>query len=438
MANFVETTLESAPDRLLERNFATVLLWIIVALTVSLLLWAALAKVDEVVHANGKVIPSSRLQIVSNLEGGIVNQILVKASDRVKAGQPLLRLDATATSADFARNDTSIDALQARAARLDAEARGQPLVFPAALETAAPALVANERALHNAQIASVATEREIARSRLMQAERATGQARAELAASIEALAQSRREVEIIAPLVEKGVEPAMSLVRIRSAERQATSARDAASEAARRAAASRSEAESAIRNLEQRFRAQASEALATTRAEIAAQSKALPALADRLRRTELTAPVAGIVNRVMVSTVGGSIRPGEPLVEVLPEGDTLVIEAVVSPSDIAFLRLGQRANVKISAYDYSVYGTLPGIVESIAPDAVTNERTGESHFTIRVRTNAAGLTAEDGTRLPIGAGMTAEVDILGRERSILSYVLTPVTRLRNSAFREKL
>ena len=437
MANFVEATLESAPDRLLERNFATVLLWVIVALTVSLLLWAALARVDEVVHANGKVIPSSRLQVVSNLEGGIVKQILVKAGDRVKAGQPLLRLDATATSADFARNDTSIDALQARAARLDAEARGKPLVFPAALETAAPALVANERALHNAQISSIATEREIARSRLMQAERAIGQARAELAAAVEALAQLRREVEIIAPLVEKGVEPAMSLVRARSAERQAASARDAASEAARRADASRNEAQSAIRNLEQRFRAQASESLATARAEIAAQSEALPALADRLRRTELTAPVAGIVNRVMASTIGGSIRPGEPLVEVVPEGDTLVIEAVVNPSDIAFLRLGQKANVKISAYDYSVYGTLPGTVESIAPDAVTDERTGESFFTVRVRTSGAGLTAEDGTRLPIGAGMTAEVDVLGRERSVLSYLLTPVTLLRDGAFREK-
>jgi membrane fusion protein, adhesin transport system len=438
MANFVATTLEGAPDRLFERNFATALLWVIVALTVSLLLWAALARVDEVVHANGKVMPSSRLQVVSNLEGGIVKQILVKAGDRVKAGQPLLRLDATATSADFARNDTSIDALQARAARLDAEARGKPLLFPAALATAAPALVANERALHNAQIASIATERELARSRLMQAERATGQARAELAASVEALAQARREVEIIAPLVEKGVEPAMSLVRARSAERQAASARDAAAEAARRADAARNEAQSVMRNLEQRFRAQASEALATTRAEIAAQSQALPALADRLRRTELTAPVAGIVNRVMVSTVGGSIRPGEPLVEVVPVGDTLVIEAAVKPSDIAFLRLGQKANVKISAYDYAVYGTLPGLVERIAPDAVTDERTGETHFTVRVRTDAAGLTAADGTRLPIGAGMTAEVDVLGRERSILSYLLTPVTRLRDGAFREKL
>lgn len=438
MTNVIEGALVRAPDRLLERDFATVLLWVIVALTGSLLLWAGLANVDEVVHANGRVIPSSRLQVVSNLEGGIVKEILVRAGDHVTAGQPLIRLDSTASAADFARNDTSVDALRARAARLDAEARGRPLEFPAALETAAPALVANERALHNAQIASFATENDIARSRLQQADRAAGQARAEAVARTEALEQATREVEIIAPLVEKGVEPKMSLVRARSAERQAASARDAATEATRRADAARTEALTAIRNVEQRFRAQASEALATTRAEIAAQSQTLPALADKMARTELRAPVAGMVNRVLVSTVGGTIRPGEPLIEVVPEGDALVIEAAVKPQDIAFLRSGQKASIKISAYDYSVYGSLPGIVERIAPDAVIDERTGESHFTIRVRTNETALTADDGAKLPISAGMTAEVDVLGRERSILSYLLTPVSRLRKSAFREKL
>ncbi|GGE17224.1 type I protein secretion system MFP component AggB [Polymorphobacter glacialis] len=437
-ANIIETALVRAPDGLLERDFATVLLWVVVALTASMLLWAGLAKVEEVVHANGKVIPSSRLQVVSNLEGGIVAEILVKAGDRVKAGQPLLRLDDKASTADFARNDTSVGALLARAARLDAEARGRALVFPAALEKAAPALVANERALHNAQLSSIETEREIARSRLLQAERAAGQALAETAALAEVLAQARREVEILAPLVEKGVEPAMSLIRARSEERQAESGRDAASQATRRAEAARAEAIVAIRNTDQKFRAQAAEALATTRADIASQSESLPALADRLRRTVLTAPVAGLVNRVLVATVGGSIRPGEPLVEVVPEGDTLVVEAMVNPSDIAFISLGQKANIKISAYDYSIYGTLPGVVERIAPDAVTDERTGDSHFTIRVRTNATALIGSDGTRLPIGAGMTADVDVLGRERSVLSYLLTPVTRLRDTAFREKL
>ena len=437
MVNIIETALVNAPDKLPERNFATVLLWLVAALTGSMLLWASLARVDEVVHASGKVIPASRLQIVSNLEGGIVSEILVRVGEHVRVGQPLLRLDDKASTADFARNDTSIDALQSRAARLAAEAAGRALAFPAALETSVPALVANERALHNAQIANIATERAIAEARASQADRSAGEARAEATARSEALAQARREVEILAPLVVKGVEPSMTLVRAKSTERQAVSATEAAEQAVRRADAARRETASAIRNVEQRFRAEASRALATTRAEIAAQSQSLPALADRLSRTEVRAPVAGFVNRVLVATVGGSVRPGEPLAEIVPEGDALVVEAIVKPSDIAFLRIGQKANVKISAYDYLVYGSLPGVVERISPDAVTDERTGESHFTIRVRTSANAVEGEDGVRLPIGTGMTAEVDVLGRERTVMSYLLTPITRLRDRAFREK-
>lgn len=437
MSNAIEAALESAPDHIKERDLASLLLWVITALTVSLILWASLATVQEVVQGNGKVIPSSRLQVVSNLEGGVVGEILVKAGDRVKQGQTLLRLDDTATSADFARSDTSIDALKARAARLEAEAKGRSLVFPAALETAAPALVANERALHNAQVASFESERDIARSRLQQAERAALQAVAETNARREALALAQREVTTLKPLVEKGVEPQMSLVRAQSAERQAQSALEAATAAERRANAGQAEARSGVRNVEQRFRATASEALASTRAEIASQSEAIPALAERVARTDVKAPVSGIVNRVLVSTIGGSVRPGEPLVEVVPEGDTLVVEAAIRPQDISFVRLGQKANVKISAYDYSVYGSLPGVVEQIAPDAVVDERTGQTHFIVRVRTDASGLKGDDGRLLPIGAGMTAEVDVLGRDRSIMNYLLTPVTRLRDSAFREK-
>ncbi len=437
MSNAIEAALESAPDHIKERDLASLLLWVITALTVSLILWASLATVQEVVQGQGRVIPSSRLQVVSNLEGGVVGEILVRAGEHVKQGQTLMRLDDTATSADFARSDTSIDALKARAARLEAEARGRSLVFPAALETAVPALVANERSLHNAQIASFESEREIVRSRLQQAERAALQAAAETSARREGLAQASREVVTLKPLVEKGVEPQMSLVRAQSAERQAQSALDAAIAAERRANAAQAEAQSGIRNVEQRFRATASEALATTRAEIAAQSEGIPALAERVARTDVKAPVAGIVNRVLVTTVGGSVRPGEPLVEVVPEGDMLVIEAAIKPQDISFVRLGQKANVKISAYDYSVYGTLPGVVEQIAPDAVINERTGEAHFTIRVRTDTSGLKDDQGKPLPIGAGMTAEVDVLGRDRSIMNYLLTPVTRLRDNAFREK-
>jgi membrane fusion protein, adhesin transport system len=246
MANIVEQTLEGAPDRLLERNFATALLWVIVALTVSLLLWACAGdRVDEVVHANGRVMPSSRLQVVSNLEGGIVK--LTSWSRPATGCGPGSRCCASmptaSSSADFARNDTSIDAHCRPVRRGSMPRRAASRWYSRRnLKLAAPTLVANERALHNAQVASFATERDIARSRLHagRAGRRPG-ARRGLRPAPRRYAQARREVEILAPLVEKGVEPRlMSLVRARSAEQQAASARDAASEAARRADASRS------------------------------------------------------------------------------------------------------------------------------------------------------------------------------------------------------
>jgi adhesin transport system membrane fusion protein len=437
MPNLVVATLERTPERVAERDLATILLWVITTLTVTMLLWAGFATVPEVVLASGRIVPSSRLQVVSNLEGGVVTGIAVKVGDRVRKGQTLIRLDSTASTADFARSGTSIDALLARAARLEAEAGGRPLVFPAALESSAPTLVANERTLHTAQLTSLDTEREIAAARLAQAGRAALEAGAEAEARAEALALTRRELAALQPLVEKGVEPQMSLVRAQSAVRQAESALAAASAAARRSRSAEAEAASTVRNVGEHFRARAAETLATTRAEIAAQSQAMPALAARVARTDVKAPMDGIVSRVLVSTVGGAVQPGEPLVEVVPAGDALIVEASVKPADIAFVHLGQNASVKVSAYDYAVYGALPGVVEQIAPDAVINERTDEAHFTIRVRTEARGLKDADGRDLPIGPGMTAEVDVLGRDRSILNYLLTPVTRLKDNAFREK-
>ena len=430
----LDDALLAAPARVKERDFASLLLITIAVMTVAFLAWAALARVETMVVGQGRVIPASRLQLVSNLEGGTVSAILVRAGDRVKRGQLLVRLDPVARSAELAASDTSLDALEARAARLAAEAKGGA---PIAAPGVDAALMANERALAAATRAAFQAEREMAAARLVQAERAAAAAEADVRARAEALALARREVEVTRPLVDKGVEPQMALVRAESAVVQASAALSAAEAAARRADAARREAASGVGAVAERFRREASEALAQTRAEIAARRQGLPALADRVARTELRAPVDGVVGRVLVTTIGGSVAPGAPLVEVVPAGDSLVVEATVQPADIGFVRAGQAARVKISAYDFSLYGTLEGVVESVAPDAVVDERSGQPLFMIRVRTRANALKGEGGARLPISAGMTAEVDVLGQDRSILSYLLTPVSRLGAEAFREK-
>jgi membrane fusion protein, adhesin transport system len=424
-----------APDT--TARAANLLLWTIAAFSGTALLWAGLARVDEVAQAQGKVIPSHQLQIVSNLEGGIVDAIAVKPGDHVAAGQVLLRLDKTQFNAELGRTSGSYDAFAARAARLDAETRGTPLAFPPDMAARAPAVIATERAAYTAQMADLADATSAARAKLDQAERARSEAEVEAATRAQAQTAAAHELAMIAPLVAQGIEPQIEALRAQSAVAQSTGARASADLAVRRAASAVAEAQAELRNVTAKFRTQATEQLAQTRADLASQREALPALADRVSRTELRAPVAGTVNRVLAATVGGTIRPGEPLVEIVPAGDRLVIEALVKPADIAFVHVGQKAFVKLSAYDYSVYGGLEGEVERIAPDATVNERTGESHFIVRVTTQATALHTQDGGRLPISAGMQAEVDMLGHKRSVLSYLLTPVSKLHDNAFREK-
>jgi len=430
-------TLDTVPLDIQPARASKILLWTIAALTAALLIWAALAKVDEVATAQGRVIPSRQLQIVSNLEGGVVKAILVRAGAKVTAGQPLVQLDGTQFTAEFGKTSETYKALVARAARLQAEVSGRAPLFPAALTASAPQLVATERSLYNARLAEIASATSVEQAKLDQASRALGQAEVEAATRAQGATQADREVAMIAPLVEKGIEPQIELMRAQTAQSQARGAAQGTALAIRRARSAVAEAQSGLRGVRERYRAQAVEALTATRAELAGQGVTLPALQDRLTRTEVRAPIAGTVNRVLVATVGGSVRPGESLVEIVPLDDALVVEADVKPADIAFIHPGQRASVKLTAYDYSIYGSLDGVVERISPDAIVNERTGESHFTIRIRTTDSALKDQDGRKLPIGAGMIAQVDVLGHKRSILSYLLTPVSKLKDNAFREK-
>ena len=428
------TTVEALPDRI-EPTFASrLLLWSIAGFTVVMLIWAALSQVDETAVAPGRVIPSRQLQVVSNLEGGVIADVLVHPGDRVSAGQLLMRLDPASATGDYGKTSVTTQALAARIARLEGEVAGRAPAFPAGID---PAAVAAERSVYGARMADLSSATAAEAAKADGAARYLDQAASELASRREATAQARREADLVAPLVDKGIEPRIALDRARSTLAQAQSAEAGAADAVNRARAAVAEARAGQRSAAGKFRSQSVDALAQARAEMASRSAELPALKGRLARTELRAPIAGIVNRVLVTTVGGSVRPGEPLVEVVPAGDTLVIDADVKPADIAFVHPGQKATVKLTAYDSSIYGHLDGKVERISPDAVVNERTGESHFQVRIRTGQAALKSPDGMALPVGAGMIAEVGIIGHKRSVLSYILNPVTRLRDNAFREK-
>src|SRR4051812_22647342 len=399
--------------------------------------WASLTELDRTVRGQGRVIPSSRLQIVSNLEGGIVQDILVHPGQLVRAGDVLIRMDPTQTGAEFGSGEATVSALMVKIARLEAEVRGREPVYPAAGDPATADQIGIEQALHGSRMANLAGLLGAGRARLSEVERSVAEAEAAYQARNSAYQQRQSEARLLRPLVERGIEPRLSLIQAESAAEIAASEREGAAATVSRTRAAVAEARSTMAQAEQEWRAQAANDLATAQAEFAARRRALPALANRVERTVLRAPLAGRINRVLVTTRGGIIRAGEPVVEIVPSEESLLIEARVKPSDIGAVRLNQHARVAITAYDRSVYGLLEGTVVSISPDAVAEERTGETFYLVRVRTSANQLRGPDGRSVQIGAGMVAEVDLLGQKRTVLQYLLTPITRVSETALREQ-
>lgn len=428
-----DTKIEQRLDRLRPASASNLLLWAILAFLAVFVLWAAFTEIDRTVRGDGRVVPSSRLQIISNLEGGLIAQILVRGGMEVKAGQALLKLDPTQTRAELGSNSAATAALSAKIARLEAELDGREPVYPAGADAAQ---VRIERALHDARMAELASLLAGAGARQAQASRAVLESQSMLAARQSAREAAASELEMIRPLVERGIEPRLALVQAQNAAHISASEALAQTEALGRARAAASEAAAEANRVRQEWRARAATELAGVQAELAARTPSTPALADRVLRTTVRAPVAGRINRVLVTTIGGSVAPGQPLVELVPLRDQLQIEARIRPQDIGSVHINQRAKVDVTAYDSAIYGSLEGKVASISPDAVIDERTGESFYLVRVVTSAAALTDKSGRKLPIGSGMVASVSLLGDKRSVLSYILTPITRVTDEAFRE--
>jgi len=431
------THLEDLTDRIKPRTASSVLLWVVTGFVLIFFLWAYFAELERTVRGMGRVISSSQLQIVSNLEGGIVEAILVRQGQLVRAGDPLIRLDRTQSGAEFGSGEATLSALLVKISRLRAEVEGRDPAYPAASNPVTADQIRIEQSLHASRMADLASMSAAAQARLSQADRAVNEAESTYQARVAARDARVSEVRILRPLVERGIEPRLSLAQAESAAAVATSEAQAASASIARARASVTEARSTMAQMRQEWRAQAANELATAQAELSARQRALPALASRLERTVVRAPMPGRVNRVLTTTRGGSIAPGAPLVEIVPSEESLLIEARVRPSDIAFVRLNQSARVAITAYDRAVYGVLDGRVVAMSPDAVTEERTGETYYTIRVRTAANALRDPRGREMPIGPGMVAEVDLLGDKRTVLQYILTPITRLSETALREQ-
>jgi adhesin transport system membrane fusion protein len=431
-----EMHLEDFADRIRPKAVSNLLLWLIIGFIVVFVLWASIVKLDRTVHAPGRIVASSRLQVLSNLEGGIVTAILVHSGDTVTRGQALVRLDQTQSGAEFGSSEITIAALTAKIARLEAEIGGREPVYPATMIPEIAEQIDIERALHTARMSEFSSLGSAAAAREAQAQLAVAEARSAYKSRATARESALRQLDLIRPLVERGIEPRLTLIQLENSAAIAGTDAAQALSAVARAQSAVAEAHASLAQVRGTWRAQVGTDLATAQSEMAARRRTMPALAEKVRRATVSSPVDGRVNRVLVSTVGGSINAGQPIVEVVPTADALTVEAVVSPKDIAAVRIGQHARVNITAYESGIYGAMDGRVVTISPDATVDERTGDSHYTVRVSADAKRFLDPEGRRLVIGPGMTADVNLIGDKRSVMAYILTPFTRLSEEALRD--
>jgi len=398
-------------------------------------LWASFANLDETTRGTGKVVPSKEVQKLSSLEGGIIDEVLVKEGDEVKAGQIVVRLSEVAAGAEFGSGEARQMGLKATIARLQAEVEGKVPEFPPDVMEKAPQAVTEEMAAYranqdkvNGQIIILEQQKSQRSQELNELQIKSGDLRGQVN-----LAQE--EKQMVEPLVARGSAPKMDILRIDRTIKERQTELNSVNAAVPRARAAIAEAEARIRDLEATAKATAQTEMAAKLMEMTSIEKGLVGVADRKSRTEIKSPVNGYVKDIKVYTEGGVVQPGQDFIEIVPKDDQLLVEANIKPQDIAFLYPDQPAMVKISAYDFSIYGGLPGKVVGIAPDAVTNEK-GESFYTVRILTTENSLKRK-GEILPIIPGMVATVDILTGKKTVMEYLLKPFIKTVDLSMNER-
>jgi len=411
-------------------------IWGVIAFFLFLIVWASFAPIDEVTRGEGKAIPSSKVQKIQNLEGGIVAEIFAKEGEVVEVGQPLLRLDETRFASNKGETEADRVAMALRVERLSAEVEDRPLNIDSTLRESAPSQAASEESLYNSRRQQLGNEIDGLQQQLVQKQQELREFNSKRAQYSNQLGLLRQEIGMSEPLVAKGAISQVEILRLRRAEVEMRGELDATGLAIPRAEAAVKEVQSKIEETRGKFRSDALTQLNEARADLNKTTATSKALDDRVNRTLVTSPVRGIVKQLLVNTIGGVIQPGSDIVEVVPLDDSLVIEAKILPKDIAFLHPGQEAMVKFTAYDYTIYGGLEAKLEQIGADTVTDEDKKTTYYPIRLRTEKSHLGTDDKPLLII-PGMVATVDIKTGKKTIMSYLLKPIIKAKAEALRER-
>ncbi len=430
------------------------IIWSLAAMGICFLLWAYFAELDQVTTGMGKVIPSSQIQVIQSLDGGIMQEMYVKEGMIVTKGQPLVRIDDTRFRSDFDQQAQEVYSLQANVIRLSAELSSititsmatdwrqqvkitpKPLQFSGELIKEEPELVQRQSEEYSGRLDSLSNQLEILARQIQQKQ----QESKELASKIETLSRSfqlvSRELELTRPLAAKGIVPEVELLKVERVVNDIQG--ELASLRLLRPKLKSSQDEAILKRREAvlNFAADTRTQLNELQTKLSRMNEAQVGAQDKVNKAEITSPVNGTIKSVHINTLGGVVQPGIDIIEIVPSEDQLLIETKIIPKDIAFLHPGLPAVVKVTAYDFTRYGGLNGVVEHISADTTQDEE-GNSFYLVRVRTELSSLTKDDGTKMPIIPGMLTSVDVITGQRSVLEYILNPILRAKDTALRER-
>lgn len=399
-----------------------------------LIVWSSFAEIDERTRGSGKVIPSQKIQTVQNLEGGIVSEMFVKEGDRVKKGQPLMKIQDVGFTGSFNEKQLKINELKAKSYRLNAEASGQGFSIPTSDHQGMSQLISQEANLHMSQQSQLSNAVSIIDAQISQKGKELLESKAKREELKNAYDLISQEMAITEPLTKNMV---VSEVQFLQMKRQAAMIKgdyQATGHTIARIQENIGELRKKRMEIIYEFRNKAKQELNSVTAEIQQIRESESVLADRVDRTIVRSPVNGTINQILINTIGGVVKPGMDMLEIVPEDDMLMVEVKIKPSDIAYIYPGQSANVKFTAYDFSIYGGLKGKVKHVSANTITDEK-DNSFYLVRIATDKSFLV-KDGKPLDIMAGMTVDVDILTGKKTVMDFILKPILKVKQNALGE--
>ncbi len=412
-----------------------IILWVVFVFILVSLVWANYTSLDEVTVGDGTVIPSSQVQQIQNLEGGILKEINAQVGQVVNKGQILMTIENTEALSSLREQQAEFINLQVRAARLQGESSGIEPEFSQESQEEYPLVVNRELDLYKNKLDSLRANQASFEQQIEQKRQEIVEQEAKLENLRQSYAFSKEELDLTRPAFEQGAVSRVELLQLEREVNQLQGELEATQLAIPRARSALKEAQSKLAESEAKFRTEAQEELTSVRSKLDQLRETSVSLEDKVSRTQVRSPVKGIVKQIQINTVGGVIKPGVNMMEIVPIEDSLLIEAKVRPENIGFIQPGFKAVVKLSAYDFAIFGGLPGIVENISADTILDEE-GESFYLVRVRTDKNYLGTEDAP-LSIIPGMQSTVDIITGKKTLLDYLLKPILKAKQNALRER-